>query len=282
MSFTDAQKAALAADLDRSNVKQREQAGRKLSYIEGWHAIAEANRIFGFDGWSAETLETRLVAERPRDGKPGFHVSYISRVRVTVWAGDRTLVREGVGAGHGIDPSIGNAHESAIKEAATDATKRALITFGNPFGLALYDKSLSSVSHDVPDAMAEPERQERIASAHEADPHAAAAEAVAASKPAPAPKPVHSSHRDGSLDMIAALQEVTTVSDLAFWEKRHGIGIGKTGMPVVLGASPLSRLSNTDRDSVKRSWQAKRLAILPAGSVGRAAYQAPNGYGRPS
>ena len=31
------------------------------------------------------------------------------------------------------------AHEIAIKAAETDATKRALATFGNPFGLALYD-----------------------------------------------------------------------------------------------------------------------------------------------
>jgi Rad52/22 family double-strand break repair protein len=32
------------------------------------------------------------------------------------------------------------AHELALKGAETDATKRALATFGNPFGLALYDK----------------------------------------------------------------------------------------------------------------------------------------------
>ena len=32
------------------------------------------------------------------------------------------------------------AHELALKGAETDATKRALATFGNPFGLALYDR----------------------------------------------------------------------------------------------------------------------------------------------
>ncbi len=41
---------------------------------------------------------------------------------------------------------LGLAHESAIKEAETDAMKRALVTFGNPFGLALYDKSQRKVS----------------------------------------------------------------------------------------------------------------------------------------
>ena len=35
------------------------------------------------------------------------------------------------------------AHEMALKAAETDATKRALATFGNPFGLALYDKDLA-------------------------------------------------------------------------------------------------------------------------------------------
>jgi recombination DNA repair RAD52 pathway protein len=28
----------------------REANGRELFYIEGWYAISEANRIFGFDG----------------------------------------------------------------------------------------------------------------------------------------------------------------------------------------------------------------------------------------
>ena len=41
---------------------------------------------------------------------------------------------------------LGQAHESAIKEAETDAMKRALMTFGNPFGLALYDKQQRQVS----------------------------------------------------------------------------------------------------------------------------------------
>jgi hypothetical protein len=68
-------------------------------------------------------------------------------VRVTVTAGGLTpLIREGSGAGHGIDVDLGQAHESALKEAETDAMKRALMTFGNPFGLALYDKAQRQVS----------------------------------------------------------------------------------------------------------------------------------------
>ncbi len=48
--------------------------------------------------------------------------------------------------GYEVDP--GQAHESALKEAETDAMKRALMTFGNPFGLALHDKAQRQVSSD--------------------------------------------------------------------------------------------------------------------------------------
>ena len=148
--FSERQVAALSAPLDRANVRQREQGRSRVSYLEGWQVIAEANRIFGFDGWERCTLISRCVAEheRPigRDRKSGWGVTYTARVRITVSAGTRTLIREGSGAGHGIDADKGLAHESALKEAETDATKRALMTFGNPFGLALYDKQQRQVS----------------------------------------------------------------------------------------------------------------------------------------
>ncbi len=137
---------ALKAKLSSEHVKSREQSGRSLSYIEGWHAIAEANRIFGFDGWTRETFDVRCVAEheRPMKSGKGWGVSYIAKVRVRI-LGNEDVVREGIGAGHGIDRDLGLAHESAIKEAETDAMKRALMTFGNPFGLALYDKTQENV-----------------------------------------------------------------------------------------------------------------------------------------
>jgi DNA repair and recombination protein RAD52 len=153
--------AALEAPLLRDHVKKRSQAGRNFSYVEGWHAIAEANRIFGFDGWTRETVEIRLVNEWEREigaaKKAGWGVSYIAKVRVRV--GD--IVREGIGSGHGIDVDLGLAHESAIKEAETDAMKRALMTFGNPFGLALYDKEQANVA-DEPAPAREPTMTERL------------------------------------------------------------------------------------------------------------------------
>lgn len=150
--FTDKQTELLKAKLQQDNVKRRSQSGRSFSYIEGWHAIAEANRIFGFGYWSSETVMVQCVAEKERaigkDKAPGFGVSYIAKVRVTVWGEENVAIvtREGSGAGHGIDRDLGQAHESALKEAETDARKRALMTFGNQFGLALYDPDQENVT----------------------------------------------------------------------------------------------------------------------------------------
>lgn len=139
----------LEAKLNPAHVKPAKAFGPKGDYIEGWHAIAEANRIFGFGGWSYVVTECTCAFQGARaigrDQKPGFGVTYTSKVRVTV--GDVT--REDFGAGHGYDVDCGLAHESAIKEAVTDALKRALRSFGNPFGLALYDKTRENVGVDA-------------------------------------------------------------------------------------------------------------------------------------
>lgn len=178
MSFTDTQTADLAAPLNRSSVKTRKQAGMDLSYVEGHHVIQEANRIFGFDAWQSETVELRCVSEGPRGDKAG--VTYIARVRITVRAGGDTIIREGVGAGHGIDRDAGQAHEKAIKEAETDARKRSLMTFGNPFGLALYDKTQANVSDDTNTETRAPEQRPA-----RQEPEPSAAMVFSSEKPAP-------------------------------------------------------------------------------------------------
>ena len=67
-----------------------------------------------------------------------FLAVYIARVRVTVQADGATIIREGHGTGEGRGTSPGEVHDIALKAAETDATKRALATFGRPFGLELY------------------------------------------------------------------------------------------------------------------------------------------------
>jgi len=165
--FSPEQIAALTAPLDRANVSYREQGRASVPYLRSWHVIAEANRIFGFDGWQRQTIQVSCVAQAERsigrDQRPGWGVTYTALVRVTITAGELpSLVREGSGAGHGIDVDLGQAHESALKEAETDAMKRALMTFGNPFGLALYDKDQRHVEGDpAPSATGRPSTPSR-------------------------------------------------------------------------------------------------------------------------
>lgn len=156
MTFTAETIKALSGKLDPAHIKPPSKFGPKGDYIEGWHAIAEANRIFGFDGWSYDIREVVCVSERPRpigkEARPGFGITYTAKVCVMVHG----IMRVDVGAGHGYDVDCGLAHESAIKESVTDALKRALRTFGNPFGLALYDKTREGVGVDEPPAPAKP------------------------------------------------------------------------------------------------------------------------------
>ncbi len=88
--FTQSQQQALAAPLDRANVQTRNQSNRNLSYLECWHVIAEANRIFGFDGWQRETLHCQCVAERERSigsgQRSGWGVTYTAKARIKVGA----------------------------------------------------------------------------------------------------------------------------------------------------------------------------------------------------
>ena len=143
MAFTEAQTKRLSGKLNEKHVKTREHRGVQLSYIEGWHAIDEANRVFGFDGWDREVVWAECIwQDVRRDPKL---CAYAARVRIRVRAGDALVARDGSGVGHGSGDTLGEAHESALKEAETDATKRALTTFGNLFGLALYDKQQQGV-----------------------------------------------------------------------------------------------------------------------------------------
>jgi hypothetical protein len=153
MSFSSKQIRALRQKPDSRHVHQREHRGRTFSYVESWHAISEANRIFGFDSWDRETIEARNIVNR--ESKGTFVAVYMAKVRVTVRASDRYVVREGHGSGEGRGASPGEAHDLAIKAAETDATKRALATFGRPFGLGLYLKESNEPKESARQAKAD-------------------------------------------------------------------------------------------------------------------------------
>ena len=85
-----------------------------------------------------------------RENKGTFLAVYIARVRLTVRAKGATVIREGHGTGEGRGTSPGEVHDIALKAAETDATKRALATFGRPFGLELYRGGRTASKNPLP------------------------------------------------------------------------------------------------------------------------------------
>src|SRR6476660_2910317 len=109
MGFSAKQVQALKRDLDRRHVRTREANGRELTYIEGWYAISEANRIFGFDGWNRETVDSRCVLARETRG---FCLAvYTAKVRISVQGGGISIIREGHGSGEGRGSTAGEVHD---------------------------------------------------------------------------------------------------------------------------------------------------------------------------
>nr|POE94357.1 dna repair and recombination protein radc [Quercus suber] len=112
--------------------------GGKVHYLAAEKVINLANEVFGFNGWSSgiQNVQIDFVDENPQNGKITLGLSII--VRVTLKDG---TYHEDIGYGH-IENCKGKAaaFEKAKKEAATDALKRALRTFGNVLGNCLYDK----------------------------------------------------------------------------------------------------------------------------------------------
>ena len=94
----------LRSRLKPRHVRLREAEGQTLHYLEGWHVVAEANRIFGFDGWDRETLANTCVWTKQIGAR--YCAAYVARVRITVRAGDTIIIREGSGAAESNEASL--------------------------------------------------------------------------------------------------------------------------------------------------------------------------------
>ena len=144
MTFTAEQVALLSSPLDPKHVKKPSgNYGPKGDYLEGWHVINEMNRVFGFDGWSYTIDLIRDALTEGADSKGNVQWQAAYTCVCTLRVGETT--RQDVGFGSGFAKGVGDAVEGATKEAATDALKRCARTFGNIFGLALYDKTRVNV-----------------------------------------------------------------------------------------------------------------------------------------
>lgn len=134
-------RSLLAERLDPRLVAEREGPhSRRLRYLEGWVAISQANRIFGFDGWGTEVVGEVGYRSLSSDGLG----MYTATVRLTVRGCPPHC---DVGCAFVKEPTA-EAHESAYKGAVTDALKRALRHFGDQFGNSLYERRNASGSEE--------------------------------------------------------------------------------------------------------------------------------------
>ena len=104
------------------HVRTRRAQDTTLAYVEGWHVIAEANRIFGYDAWDRHTLSTRCVWS----GSANHHyaAAYIAKVRIAVRAGLDHHHREGCGSGNARALTPGEAHELSKPPKQTQPSER--------------------------------------------------------------------------------------------------------------------------------------------------------------
>lgn len=140
----DEQIKQLMGPIDPAMISKRKKGSIELSYVDGSYVIGRLCEILGPTGWSF-SLDTLQKVEEDKNTK-GLHVVGYTCIG-TVTLPDGTA-KQDVGFGQGIDRSLGGAHESAVKEAATDCLKRCARMLGWHMGLALYDKSGTHVHVD--------------------------------------------------------------------------------------------------------------------------------------
>lgn len=111
------------------------------SHVEAWDVRRWLNRVFGFGGWSDETLELACVAQTEIN-KGRWTVVYRAQVRLTVRTPDGRTLSSWDDAASGAaqnQPRLGDAHDMAMKTALSQALKRCATNLGDQFGLSLYN-----------------------------------------------------------------------------------------------------------------------------------------------
>jgi hypothetical protein len=128
----------------------------KLAHLEAWDVRRQLIRIFGFGGYSIETLALDLVHDERKDNhrkrnKAGeeygptytaWTIVYRAQIRLTVFdtSGREICHWEDGAAGDAINqPSVGDAHDMAMKTSLSQALKRCAVNLGDQFGLSLYN-----------------------------------------------------------------------------------------------------------------------------------------------
>jgi len=117
---------------------------RGMSHLEAWDVRRQLIRIFGFGGFDIETISLDLVAqnEKKTGDKSRWTVVYRAQVRLIVKDSHGKPIGyfDDGAAGDSVNqPSLGDAHDMAMKTAFSQALKRCAVNLGDQFGLSLYN-----------------------------------------------------------------------------------------------------------------------------------------------
>lgn len=205
LKLTPEQYAMLLEELPQFRVREL----RGQSHLEAWDVRRTLIRIFGFGGFNIETKKKEVVAQleippgtlvrKNRNGeeyandKTLWTVVYTAEIRLTIKNPDGSVgavFEDGASGDSANQPSLGDAHDQALKTALSQGLKRCAVNLGDQFGLSLYNggKTKAVVNRTLtgaPDAIApadlphdeapvqgEPEPQ------HDAAPETSAAESA--------------------------------------------------------------------------------------------------------
>lgn len=152
----------------------RQQQGQ--SHLEAWDVRRWLTRIFGFAGWDETILSlecvhsvTSPVGNDPAPLKHRCTAVYRVTLRLTIKDQQGNVIGhfdEGATGDSVNQPSVGDAHDMALKTALSQALKRCAINLGDQFGLSLYNKgdvggvvgrTLGHAAPSAPGALAAPE-----------------------------------------------------------------------------------------------------------------------------
>lgn len=118
-----------------------------FAHVQQWDVRRFLIRVFGFGGYDTELVSIDLIREiehpaNNQGGKPRWTVAYRVHQRLTIKdvAGRPIATFDGVATGDSQNqPSLGDAHDGAVKEADSQSLKRAAVNLGDAFGLSLYN-----------------------------------------------------------------------------------------------------------------------------------------------
>lgn len=145
--LTDKQITVLFGELHKSRVGFNQKG---FAHVQQWDVRRFLIRVFGFGGYDTELVSVDCVREiqipsgKDGNGNDKFRWTVVYRVhqRLTVKdvAGNPIATYDGVATGDAQNqPSLGDAHDGAVKEADSQSLKRAAVNLGDSFGLSLYN-----------------------------------------------------------------------------------------------------------------------------------------------